>query len=619
MNKSDISKCLHEVFEQRVAENPAAVALEFNGATLSYLELNRQANRLAHYLREIGVGPAVNVGVCLERSFEMVVALLAILKAGGTYVPLDPTYPQSRLDFMIEDSGLKLLLVNPHLWQNFNSTLGLQPLLLDATTLEQLTAQRPDHDLALELSPEQVAYINYTSGSTGKPKGSLIPHRSVYGYMFGADYATFDANQVFLHYSSPSWDVLTLEVWSALLNGARCVIFRPGSIAPEALAEIIETAKISTLWLTSSLFNLFVDNYLHALRPVRQLLTGGEALSLQHVQRALAGLPETQIVNGYGPSECTVFACCYRMPATLPPQLKSVPIGKPIGDRAVYILDKNMKRVAFGVVGELYIGGPAVAKGYLNQPELTAQKFVENPFAKEPGALLYRTGDLVRIRPDGLLEFVGRVDNQIKLRGYRIELDEIEVVLRRLPGVREAAVVVKEDRTGNKRLVAYMTAGGGATLSDEKLRQTLQTELPDYMIPSNFVTLEQMPLTANSKLDRARLAALELVEESAESTETLSPTEEKLAALWQELLGVKQLTRGANFFHLGGHSLLAIQLLTLIKQNFAIELGLETIFVSNTLAALAQEIEAVHQKNNLPVSTISRASRQLRELEVARH
>ncbi len=450
--------CVHELFERQVKRTPDAVAVVFEGEHVTYAELNRRANRLAHHLRELGVRPEVLVGLCLDRSLELVVSLLGVLKAGGAYVPLDPSYPSERLRHMVADSGMELLLTREKFRATLPTSAGARVVILEAA--ERAITVQPMENPASGVTPEHLAYVIYTSGSTGQPKGSLVPHRSIPGYAdVYLELPQGSPPETWLQYSSLSWDALTLELWTPLLRGSRCVLYASAAeagVTPQGLARAIAEQGVTTLWMTSTLFNTMLDVAPEALQPLRVLLVGGEQLSGPHVRRARALLPGTRLVNGYGPSECTVFIACHVIPGE-PEELPAgtIPLGRPVGDRRCYVLDSMLELAPVGVAGELCVGGPAVARGYLGRPELTAGRFVPDPYASEGGARLYRTGDEVRWRPDGTLEYVGRLDEQVKVRGYRIELGEIEARLLEHGAVREAVVVAREDDAGDKRLVAY--------------------------------------------------------------------------------------------------------------------------------------------------------------------
>ena len=445
-NQDNINyQCVHILFEKQVEKTPDNIAVIYKQEHLTYQQLNNRANQLAHYLKLLGVKPETRVGICVERSPEMVIGILAILKAGGAYVLLDTAYPTERLTFMLEDVQTSILLTQTHLQNRLPIN---QEIVVNLDTDWEIIAQYPADNLPSEVTPENLAYIIYTSGSTGTPKGTEVPHRSFMGFMFGVDYIQLDENQIWLQNSSFSWDAAALELWTPLLYGGRCVLYPEKIPTAEKLTQIIQEEKVNTLWLTSALFNLMIDTIPQGLLAIKQLLIGGESLSINHVRRALEILPETKIINGYGPSECTVFTCCYPIPQQLAENFNSIPIGKPIGDRTIYILDTHLHRVPIGVPGELYVGGASVARGYLNQPKLTSEKFISNPFIA--GDTLYRTGDLVRRLLDGNIEFIGRIDTQVKIRGFRIELAEIEAVLIQHPDIQQVVVIAREDEPGKK-------------------------------------------------------------------------------------------------------------------------------------------------------------------------
>ncbi|HEX2091511.1 MAG TPA: amino acid adenylation domain-containing protein [Longimicrobiaceae bacterium] len=579
--------CVHHLFEAQVERTPDAVALVHRGERLTYARLNERANRLAHHLRRRGVGPDARVAICVERSPEMVVGLLAILKAGGAYVPLDPAYPPERLHSMLEDSTPAAVLTQPSLAHLFE---GTGASLVDIATGAAAWAGQPETDPERAgLTPEHLCYVIYTSGSTGQPKGTEVPHRAIPGFFRGADYVCFDEHQVLLQHSSTSWDALTLELWPALLSGGTCVLYPGQTSEPATLGEQVRAHGVSTLWLSSAYFNSIVDTAPQILEGVRQVMVGGEALSVLQVRRALELYPQMRLVNGYGPSECTVFTTCWPVPAEF--EGEEVPIGRPIGDRRVYVLDRWMNPVPAGVRGELYVGGPAVARGYLNRPALTAERFVPDPFSGRAGARLYRSGDRVRWRADGVLEFVGRVDFQVKVRGFRVEPGEIEAQLTAHPHVREAVVIAREDTPGGARLVGYVCPEGGTSLTASELRGWLGERLPEYMVPSAIVLLDALPLTAHGKVDRRALPAPEHASAREPRGAPGTPAEEVLAEVWAELLRVERVGTRESFFHLGGHSLLAMRLVSRVREVFGVELPLRALFEAPTVAGMAERVE----------------------------
>jgi amino acid adenylation domain-containing protein len=507
-------RTIAQLFSEQAARSPAAVALTYKDAQITYGELNTRANRLAHHLIARGVTEDTIVGVWLDRSPDMVAALLAILKAGGAYLPLDLAYPADRLAHMLGDTRAPIVITRPE----FVATLppgGAEVVVLDPAGAA--LAHQPTTDPAPRGSADSLAYVNYTSGSTGRPKGVPIPQRGVLRLVFGASYARLDASRVFLQLAPACFDAATFELWGPLLHGGRCVLFDDKLPTLQKLRQVIERNRVTTLFITTALFNTIIDEDPQLLAPIEQLLTGGEAHSVPHMRKALRELPGTQISSVYGPTETTTFATFHPVPS-LPPEATSIPIGRPIGNTTTYILDDQLRRVGVGVVGELYIGGDGLARGYLHQPELTREKFVSNLGFLPPHERLYRTGDLAKYLPDGSIDFIGRADNQVKIHGFRIELGEIESQLITHSGVRQAAVVVHDRSYADRRLIAYLipdtrpdtrpdTQRSRVTEARE-LRAHLQQRLPAYMIPAQFEWLEAFPLTPNGKVDRKELARL---------------------------------------------------------------------------------------------------------------
>jgi amino acid adenylation domain-containing protein len=573
------------LFESQVEHTPDAVALEFGKEQLTYSELNTRANRLAHYLQARGVGPEVMVAVCVERSIEMVVGLLGILKAGGAYVPLAPDYPQKRLEFMIEDTGAPLLLTQSSLRASLPAFSG-EVVLLD-TDWPAIERESGDNPVSAT-TPASLMYIIYTSGSTGRPKGVCVEHHSAVRLVKNTNYVELGFDEVFLQFAPISFDASTFELWGSLLNGAKLVIFPAEWSSLKELGQLIEDKGITTLWLTSVLFSQMVEQQLHSLAGVRQLLAGGETLSVPHVRKMLTQPGNHRLINGYGPTENTTFTCCHVMTADSRVE-ESVPIGRPISNTSVYILDAQMNPVPIGVFGELYTGGEGVARGYLNQP--SSDRFVDDPFSDVPGARLYNTGDMVRYRADGTIEFMGRRDQQVKIRGFRIELGEIEAALQDLPEVSQVVVMVREDDLSDKQMVAYIV---GEYLTPDDLRIRLKKRLPEYMIPAAFVALPELPLTANGKIDRSALPGPK--NEAVQSNKYPGPRnklELHLVKIWESLLGTEPVGVTDDFFMLGGHSLLAARMFDEIQMLFGKKLPLDTLwFGGATIEHLAQVLDA---------------------------
>jgi amino acid adenylation domain-containing protein len=450
-------KCIHELFERQVETCPDAIAVVFEDQRLTYRELNRRANRLAHYLRKLGVGPEVLVGICVERSLEMIIGLLGILKAGGAYLPLDPTYPRPRLSFMLADGEVRIVLAQEHsLHKLIAHNVEVIALDGDYDAIPRASEENPDN----KCTPANLAYVMYTSGSTGMPKGVSVPHRGVVRLVKETNYADFGPEQVFLQFAPLSFDASTFEIWGSLLNGSRLVLMPAGKASLAELGETVKRYNVTTIWLTAGLFHQMVESEFESLRGLRQLLAGGDVLSAPHVEQVARELSECQLINGYGPTENTTFTCCYLVSMGEGFE-SSVPIGRPVANTTVHILNDRLEPVPVGVAGELYIGGYGLARGYLNDVTLTAEKFVPNPF-QTTGERLYRTGDSVRYLADGNIEFLGRIDQQVKVRGYRIELGEIETVLAQHPAVKECVVLARADQPGGRRLVAYLVHDSGA-------------------------------------------------------------------------------------------------------------------------------------------------------------
>jgi amino acid adenylation domain-containing protein len=593
------------LFEQQVERAPEAVVVVFGDTELTYGELNKRANRLAQHLRSRGVGPDVTVGLFVERSIEMIVALLGILKAGGAYVPLDPQNPAERSLFILKDANVSLLLTQKQLRDRLPES-NLPVVDLDSDEVDFVESNPPE----VATKPDNLAYVMYTSGSTGLPKGVAVTHRNILRLVMNADYVELGSDEVFLQLASLSFDASTFEIWGSLLHGARLVIMPPQLPMLEDIARTVRDHQVTTLWLTSGLFTQMVDEHVSELAGVRQLLAGGDVLSAAQVRKVLAEKSGGGVINGYGPTESTTFACCYRV--TTDSQIaNSIPIGKPIPNTVVYILDGDMQPVPNGVTGELYIGGDGLARGYFQRPQLTAERFVPDPFSGEPGARLYRTGDLTRYLRDGNIDFVGRADQQVKLRGFRVELDEVEAVLDEHPRIGKAVVVTREDDRGGKRLVAYIVQSD-QQLTTSDLREYLQERLPDYMIPSSFVTLDELPLTRNGKIDRAALRSRDDVAfvGGSEYVAPRTPVEETLASIWSEVLGVPKIGVHDNFFELGGHSLLATRLLSRARQAFQTNLPLHKLFETPTIAAFAAVVESLQGNGSATsVPVIKRLSR----------
>ncbi len=599
-------KCVHQLFEEQVQRTPHAVAIEFEGRLLTYGDLNARSNQLAHYLQKHGISPETRVGICVDRSLEMIIGLLAILKAGGAYVPLDSHYPAERLNFLVSDTGIGTILTQRHLENRWKNT-DMQLVALDSE--DSVCSNEPDDNLNLAQSSESSAYVIYTSGSTGTPKGVEVVHRGIVRLVCGADYVQLDESQSVLQLAVLSFDASTFEIWGPLLHGGRCVLAPAQFPEPDELHELLRQTNVRTLFLTTALFNTLVDGHFDALKGIEQLLVGGEALSVPHVRRAQQALgSRTQLSNIYGPTESTTFACCHQLPAIVPQDCQSIPIGRPISNTTAYVLDSNLEPVPVGVTGELYLGGDGLALGYLNQPGLTAEKFLHDPFSDHPNARMYRTGDLVRWRADGTLEFLGRRDQQVKFRGFRIETGEVETVLLRHSAVTQTVVMLREDRPGEKRLVAYfLPRDPTSILPTDELRLFLKHHLPEYMLPSIFVQLSNLPLTVNGKVDRKGLPVpnYDLLGGKHRYIAPRTPLEQILADAWKNVLGIERLGVDDNFFELGGHSLLAMRVVSIIAKQLNREVLVKWVFENQTIQQLAQKLMGLEadkdQRQTIPL------------------
>lgn len=576
-----------ELFEAQARRTPEAVAAAYPDGTLNYGQLNRRANRLAHYLRQAGVVPGVLVGLCVERSTTALVAMLGILKAGGTYVPLDPEYPVERLSFMLQDTRAMVVVTQSGYLEKLPATTA-RLVCLDRE--EIAIAGQSDEDLDGGTNALNLAYVIYTSGSTGIPKGVQVTHRGIVRLVRNTDYIDIRPSDRFAQVSVISFDAATFEIWGALLNGGQVVgVPREIALSPREFADFLRQQRIGVMFLTTALFNQMAREAPGAFQTLRYLLVGGEAASVSSVRAVLRDGPPEHLLNAYGPTEVTTFATWH--PVTgIDERADTVPIGRPIANTTAYILDERKNPVPIGITGELYLGGDGVADGYLNRPELTAERFVDDPFG-QTGSRLYRTGDWVRYREDGAIEFVGRRDGQVKIRGFRIELGEIEHALRRLPQARDAVALMREDVPGDKRIVAYIVADEGQMTGD--VRGELKQHLPGYMIPSVFVVMDKFPLTPNGKVDRSALPPPQPAR-PVEQAKILprSELEKRIAAIFCDVLQLDTVGIRENFFDLGGHSLLLVKVHSLLGEAFGERLSIIELFEYPSVEALAGRLAA---------------------------
>jgi len=606
--------CLHELFEEQVERTPEALALVFENEHLTYRELNCRANQLAHYLQGLGVGPDILVGLFMERSLEMVIAIYGIIKAGGAYVPLDPEYPLERVAFMARDAQVPVLLTHEHLAANLPEHKA-KVVCLDSDWLT--IAKENSQNFVSGAKPENLAYVIYTSGSTGTPKGVMFTHRGICNHLLWMQdaYPLTEGDRV-LQKTPFSFDVSVWEFFWPLLVGARLIVARPGGHKDSNyLVTVIQEQEITTLNFVPSMLQVFLDEKgVEKCHTLKRVLCSGEALPYELQERFFATLP-AELYNLYGPTEAgaVTYWTCKRES-----DLGIVPIGYPVANTQLYIVDPHLQPVPAGVSGELYIGGVQVARGYLNRPELTAEKFIPDPFNAAPGARLYRTGDLARYLPGGAIEYLGRTDHQVKIRGFRVELGEIEAVLGEHEAVREVVVMAREDVSGDKRLVAYIVPAGDHIPFVSVLRQYLRGKLPEYMLPNAYVMLEKFPLTPNGKIDRKALPSPTGLRPELEAAYVAPRTEieRTIAAIWQAVLRLEKVGIHDNFFEVGGYSLLATQVISRINKAFQVELSLRSFFEDPTIAGLLQTIEKLRNSGAAfqvpPIVPISRESRRLK-------
>jgi amino acid adenylation domain-containing protein len=603
-------KCIHQLFEAQVEKTPNAIAVVFENQQLTYYELNNRANQLAYHLQKLGVKPEVLIGICMERSLEMVVAVLGILKAGGAYLPLDPAHPKERLAFILEDTQSPVVLTQQGLTDRF-PTDGIKVVCLDSDWKE--ITQEFSKNPVCNTNSNNLAYVIYTSGSTGKPKGTLIPHKGLLNYLTWCTqaYAVSQGKGTTVH-STLAFDLTITGLFSPLLVGRKVKLITEdqaiesfsNALRQESNLSLVKVTPAELLLLSQKLSSEEVRGM------TRAFIIGGENLLTENITFWRDHTPETILVNEYGPTETVVGCCVYTVPQG-ELDSSSVPIGKPIANTQLHVLDQYYQPVSIGVPGELYIGGAGLARGYLNRPALTAEKFIPNPFGKDLGARLYKTGDLARYRSDGNLEFLGRIDHQVKVRGYRIELGEIEGVLRQHPEVQEAVVLMREDVPGNQRLVAYFVTNTQTVPTTSNFRNFLKEQLPEYMVPSAFIQLKALPLTTNGKVNHQ---SLPMPDDNRPELEEVyvaprSEMEQAIAKVWQEMLQMEKVGVHDNFFDLGGHSLLMVQvnnkLHTILQRNISVV----TLFQNPTIHLLAQYLSQEQQLSF--VGTRNRAQKQI--------
>ena len=590
------TQCIHHLFESQVTHTPEAVAIVEGNQQITYAALNHRANGLAQFLQINGVRPEARVGLCLERGIDLILVMLGILKAGGAYVPFDPATPSNRLGFMLDDAKVTMVLTSAALKEKLVDELRSG----NSTSFQECSMIAVDkmwQDLNCVAAPvcqsntteENLAYVMYTSGSTGQPKGVGIPHRAVIRLIQEPTFLSWPAQVNCLQLASPAFDAATFEIWGCLSRGGTLFMAPPQMPSFDELSDLVRRHQITILWLTAGLFHQLVDWNIQALRPLKVLLAGGDILSPEHVRRMTAKLPHVTLINGYGPTENTTFTCCFSIPIGEDFE-NSVPIGCPIPQTQVYVLDPQQYLTPRGVKGELCTSGRGLGRGYFQQPALTAEKFIPHPYSPEPGGRLYRSGDIVKHRPNGTLQFIGRHDHQVKIRGYRIECGEIETVLTRHPAVQDVVVQPHEDDMGYKRLVAYVIAEKNSDPKISEFRDFLRLNLASYMIPSHYVFLDAFPLTSNGKVDHSNLPFDNQLS-SQEEGAYIAPRnalEIQLTKIWETVLGIQPIGVTDNFFNLGGESLMAVRLCSEIERALSRKVPVSLIFQTQTIDQLAK-------------------------------
>lgn len=574
-------------FEHNVRKQPNAVALSAGDHTMTYAELNEQANRLARHLQKNGVNHQTVTAILAERTPELIVSLLAVLKAGATYVPIDPDYPESRIQYMLKDSGATHLLTHSSFISQTRS------LAFDGTYLfadDQEILLMSSENLPLEAGLDDTAYIMYTSGTTGQPKGIMTTHSNIARVVKNTNYLTILETDTLLSLSNSVFDGFTFDVYGALLNGAKLVLPQKETILDMGkLTELIKGEHISVMFVPTALFHLLVDEGTDWMRGVRKVLFGGERASVQHVRKAFDVMGKGRLLNVYGPTESTVFATYYPIDEAIPLEAHSIPIGKPLNQTGAYILSEHRQLQPIGMVGELCLSGKGLAKGYLNRPDLTKQVFIPHPFAS--GERLYRTGDLAYFREDGLIEYAGRVDDQVKIRGHRIELTEIEANLLMHPGVKQAVILADHDETNHTRLLAYITCDDAWKGKLDDIKSRLKERLPAYMLPHELIELENLPLTPNGKVDKRQLPKPEAPQGNRRVKLPANEVEQKLLVMWREVLEREDISTDDHFFEIGGHSLKAMSLLSKVSKEFEVQVPIHLLFETPTIEALSHYIQ----------------------------
>ena len=581
---------IQDLVQRHVSEAPDRIAITSHGRHWTYGELASSSDLIASHLVSLGVQPGDRIGVFLERSFSLIAGLLGILKAHAAYVPLDLQYPPHRLEWMARDGGFPVFLTTSDLVPRFPDVRS-RPILLDQLDCEEdRIPHSPSKPGFSDENEDRAAYVMYTSGSTGVPKGVIVPHRGIRRLVHSTTYIQIRPEDVFFQHSPVSFDASTFEIWGALTQGARLVLMPPGKSSLRDLGRTIQEEGVTVLWLTSGLFNSFIDEHPEALSGVKHLLAGGDILSVPHVARAIRRLPGTQLYNGYGPTENTTFSCVHRIEPD-PTRTTPIPIGKAIDGTTTHVLKADMTPVNPGEEGELFVGGRGVALGYLNQPELTQERFLPDPFSRETGSLLYRTGDYVRALPDGTLAFLGRKDRQVKLRGFRIELDEVETHLRNNPWISDCAVTIQGDDAVSKQMIAWVVSAIHPAPSERSLREHFMPCMPAHMLPERWQVLERLPLDPNGKIDRTQLKLAAETHGNLLRPQRPVSLEDFLCGELGQMLSASKVPMDESFFELGANSLLITQLHARLEKYLAREFPITDLFQFTTARTLAHHLQ----------------------------
>lgn len=589
---------IDQIFEEQARLNPEKVALVYEDAEMTYRELDVRANQIANYLRHLNIEKEQLVAICLNRSPDMIASFLGVLKAGGAYVPFDLSYPKERIAYMLEDSGASFVITTE---SNANELPATRSKVISLDKEADKIVAQPNNSIRYS-GAESLVYVMYTSGSTGKPKGVEVTHRGIVRLVKNNKYANFGDKETFLNRASVAFDVSTFEIYGSLLNGGKLVIMNSHKPTFEEIAKVIQQKQITTLRVGPDMLNLLLEDYSNYLGSLRQVFSGGEVLPVWLAQKFLSKLRGCQLINAYGPTENAVNTTTYNVKEILP-NVSSIPIGRPISNDKVYILDEKLQPVPIGVPGELYMTGDGVARGYFNRVELTKERFISDPFSDNPEQKLYKSGDLARYRSNGNIEFIGRIDDQVKIRGNRIELGEVETIIVLFPGVRQSVAGAIRSNSGTNDLVAYVVMKKGVSFNQQKLRSYVKEKLPEAMIPTFFVELEEIPVTPVGKIDRKRLP-VPIISVSEEIIPPRNEIEKQLVHIWEDLLDVNPIGITDHYFELGGNSLLAMQMFSEIERAFHEKLPVSVIFQEDTIEKLAEHLASKDQMMDTSTSLV---------------